>query len=112
LFLQLALVIVFKQVYQVDIITTDLKKAFNTVNHQLLTHKLECLGIGYPLLPWLRSYMTGRKQFVSISGSSSKIYAITSGFSRDDQLSPLLFSLFVKFIILVKCPSKIFTLYK
>jgi len=80
--------------YQVDVITTDFNKAFDTLNHNLLIDKLEGIGIGYLFLSWFKSYITGRKQFVSISGSSSGIYAVTSGVSQDGHLSALLFSLF------------------
>jgi len=52
------------------------------------------ISVGNPLLSWLKSYVTRRKQFVSILGSSSKTFEATSGVSQDGRLSPLLFSLF------------------
>lgn len=84
--------------YQVDTVTTDFRKAFDTVSHNILINELESLGVGNPLLSWLKSYLTGRKQFVTILGSSSNTFETTSGVPQGGHLSPLLFSLFVNSI--------------
>ena len=39
-----------------------LKKAFNTVHHNILCQKLEYYGIGGRYLAWFRSYLSIRKQ--------------------------------------------------
>lgn len=80
---------------QVDAIFTDIKKAFDTVDHGILLNVLESLGIGNPLLSWLRSYLTSRRQFVSINGTFSDLSSISSGVPQGSHLSPLLFILFV-----------------
>jgi len=79
--------------YQVNTITTDFRKAFGTVSHYLLISKHEYLSVGNPLLSWLKSYLTGRKQLVSILGSSSKLFEATSGVSQGCHPSLLLFSI-------------------
>lgn len=64
---------------QVDAIFTDFKKAFDTVDHGLLIDTLDSVGIGNPLLSWLVSYLTSRRQFVSIKGVHSDLAIIPSG---------------------------------
>ena len=40
----------------------DFKKAFDTVNHNILVNKLDCLGIRGTLLQWLHNYLSDRTQ--------------------------------------------------
>jgi len=54
---------------QVDTIFTDFKKAFDSVDHGLLIATLDSLGIGHPLISWLTSYLTSRRQFVKLNGA-------------------------------------------
>jgi hypothetical protein len=83
---------------QVDLIFTDFKKAFDTVDHGCLIMVLKSLGIGDPLLSWLYSYITGRKQFVKNYNAVSDLSVIPSGVPQGGHLSPLLFILFVNSI--------------
>lgn len=45
-----------EQKNQIDVIFTDFRKLFETVDHFLIINELQGLGIGYPLLTWLKSY--------------------------------------------------------
>ena len=49
----------------------DLRKAFDTVNHDLLIRKLEHYGIRGPCSNYMRSYYSNRKQHVHIDGHNS-----------------------------------------
>jgi hypothetical protein len=42
----------------------DLKKAFDTVNHDILFEKLKLYGFQKQSLPWFESYLKDRKQFI------------------------------------------------
>ena len=44
------------------VIFLDLKKAFDTVNHELLIRKLKNLGVSGKSLAWFNSYLIGRTQ--------------------------------------------------
>ena len=44
----------------------DLKKAFDTVNHNILLQKLEVYGIRGLSLAWLQNYLTNRKHQTKI----------------------------------------------
>jgi hypothetical protein len=45
---------------QVDVIYTDFKNAFNSVNHKLLIYVLRASGFGELLLSWVSSYFSER----------------------------------------------------
>ena len=46
----------------------DLRKAFGTVNHEILLNKLEHYGFCGNMLKWFQSYLSYRKQYVSVNG--------------------------------------------
>ena len=50
----------------------DLKKAFDSVNHEILLSKLECYGLRGLSDNLLRSYLFNRRQYVEIDGENQK----------------------------------------
>jgi hypothetical protein len=79
----------FKNISQVDVIFTDISKAFDSINHKVLIYILDKLGIGEPLLSWFKSYITGRRQFVSLFNQKFLEYLVTSGVPQGGHMSPL-----------------------
>ena len=74
---------------------SDLKKAFDTINHELLLKKLECYGIRGIAFSWLKNYIEKRKQFVSLNNVDSSLLDITCGVPQGSVLGPLLFILYI-----------------
>ena len=77
----------------------DATNGFNRVWHDGLLFKLKEKGIGGTLLVWLKSYLTNRKQRVTIKGQCSEWVDITSGVPQGSVLGPLLFLIYIDDII-------------
>ena len=55
------------------LVLLDLSAAFDTVDHDILIHRLQSLlGLRGSALQWFRSYLRGRSQQVTINGALSK----------------------------------------
>ena len=67
--------------YYNRVILFDLKKAFDTVDHRILTEELKNYGIQNTELGWFCSYPLGCKQYCSLNGVSSETAETRYGIS-------------------------------
>ena len=72
----------------------DLKKAFDTVGHEILISRLVKYGITGKDNNWFNSYVTNRSHYCSIVGQVSDIVEIECGIPQGLCLGPLLFIFF------------------
>ncbi len=79
----------------VGVLLIDFKKAFDSVNHNIMMKKMQGCGISGPLLRLLESYLQERSQYVQLNESKSKTRTLTYGVPQGSLLGPRLFSIYV-----------------
>ena len=73
----------------------DLRKAFDTVNHDILLGKLKNFGAPRAALKWFKSYLSGRNQRVYLNCTLSDALPITTCLPPCSILGPLFVIIFV-----------------
>ena len=76
---------------QVDIAILDFSKAFDTVPHDKLPHKLEQYGIKGNIHSWLTNFLSTRTMRTIVEGESSKETSVDSGVPQGNVLGPIMF---------------------
>ena len=77
-------------------ILIDLQKAFETINHEILIKKMECLGFSKGVtLWWFKSYLSNRKFKVNLNQIFSEPGNLSCGVPQGSILGPLLFLLYI-----------------
>ena len=77
------------------VVFVDLKKAFDTVDHDILLSKMSLYGIQGTALHWFKSYLANRTQRCLVNGSLSEICSLKCGVPQGTILGPLLFLIYI-----------------
>ena len=73
----------------------DLRKAFDTVDINILLGKLQCYGISGNAYNMIKSCLTERTQCVQLEGAKSNFLSVEIGVPQGSILGPLLFILYI-----------------
>ena len=73
----------------------DLRKAFDTVDHEILCKKLAHYGVLGRELSWFKSYLANRRQYCRVNGVDSNMENIEVGVPQGSCLCPLLFLVYI-----------------
>ena len=73
----------------------DLSKTFDTINHDILLHKLQLYGISGIRNSWFANYLSNRKQLTEIGNSKSSHKFLTTGVPQGSILGTILFLIYI-----------------
>lgn len=84
----------FKLKKSTGMILLDIEKAFDTIWHDGLLHKLLTFKVPIPIIKIIKSFLSNRFYYVQISGANSEKISIPAGLPQGSSLSPSLYNIY------------------
>ena len=72
-------------------LNTDITKAFDTIDHEIILRKMSFLGVDQAAIKWFSSYLSDRTQRCSVNGKLSTARTLGCGVPQGSILGPLIY---------------------
>jgi len=79
----------------VTVVYIDFAKAFDSVPHDKLVHRLKTYGINGQLLLWLKNFLSDRNHCTPVGNVESTILPLLSGVMQGSGIGPLMFVIYI-----------------
>ena len=77
------------------VVFIDLKKAFDTIDHEIILCTLSNFGADQATITWFQSYLSNRTQRCKVNGNLSTASTVTCGVPQGSILGSLLFLMYI-----------------
>ncbi|XP_015762197.1 PREDICTED: RNA-directed DNA polymerase from mobile element jockey-like [Acropora digitifera] len=77
------------------VVFIDLKKAFGTIDHEIILRKLSYFDADQANIKWFQSYLSDRTQRCNVNGSLSTTSTVTCGVPQGNILGPFVFLMYL-----------------